>query len=58
MSPAPPTATANQGSYGGVAVQNLVPRKHLQQPLAPVERLRCTKRLWERWTAKGKSSCK
>ena len=58
MSTAPHTATANQGSYGGVAGQNLVPRKHLQQPLAPVERLRCTKRLWERWTAKTKCSWK
>ena len=36
--------------------QNLVLRKHLQQPLAPVEHLRCTERLWERWTAKGKCS--
>ena len=39
-----------------MAGQNLVLRKHLQQPLAPVEHLRCTERLWERWTAKGKCS--
>ena len=54
MSPAPSQARTNQDSYGGVAGQNVVLRKHLQQPLAPVERLRCTERLWERWTAKGK----
>ena len=41
MSPAPLTATANQDSYGGVAGQNLVLLRHLQQPLAPVERVHC-----------------
>ena len=51
---APPMASHD--SYEGVAGQNLVLLKHFQQPLAPVERLRCTERLWERWTAKGKSS--
>ena len=34
-----------------MAGQNLVLRKHLQQPLAPVERLRCPERLWERSSA-------
>ena len=58
MSPAPPTATANQGSYGGVAGQNVVLCKHPQQPLEPVERARCPERLWERWTAKRKCSWK
>ena len=42
----------NQDSYGGVAGQNLVLCKHLQQPLALVERLRCPERLWERCSAR------
>jgi hypothetical protein len=58
MSPAPLSATTNQGSYGGVAGQNVVLCKHPQQPLAPVERARCPERLWERWTAKQKCSWK
>ena len=41
MSPAPPQATTNQDSYGGVAGQNVVLLNHHQQPLALVERLRC-----------------
>ena len=51
MSPASPTATTNQDSYGGVAGQNLAVLKHLQQLLAPVEGLRCTDRLHERCSA-------
>jgi len=58
MSPAPPRAKANQDSYGGVAGQNVDLSKHPQQPLAPVEGLRCTERLWERWTVKAKCSWK
>ena len=52
MSPAPPQATTNQDSYGGVAAQNLVLLEHHQQPLAPVERVRCPERLWERSSAR------
>ena len=52
MSPAPSQARTNQDSYGGVAGQNLVLLKHLQQPLAPVERVRCPERLWERSSAR------
>ena len=52
MSPAPPQATANQDSYGGVVGQNLVLHKLLQQLLAPVERLRCPERLQERCSAR------
>ena len=52
MSPAPPQATTNQDSYGGVAGQNLVLHEHPQQPLAPVERVRCPERLWERSSAR------
>ena len=52
MSPAPPTATTNQDSCGGLAGQNLVVVKNLQQLLAPVERLRCTERLHERCSAR------
>ena len=48
MSPAPSQARTNQDSYGGVAGQNFVLRKHLQHPLAPVERVCCPERLWER----------
>ena len=51
MSPASPTATTNQDSYGGVAGQNLAVLKHLQQLLASVEGLRCTDRLHERCSA-------
>ena len=51
MSPASPTATTNQDSYGGVAGQNLAVLKYLQQLLAPVEGLRCTDRLHERCSA-------
>ena len=58
MSAAPPSAKASHDSYEGIAGENLAPLKHFQQPLAPVERLRCTERLWEWWTAKGKSSWK
>ena len=58
MSAAPPSAKASHDSYEGVAGQNLAPLKHFQQTLAPVERLRCTERLWERWTAKGKAAGK
>ena len=52
MSPAPSQARTNQDSYGGVAGQNLVLLKHLQQPLAPVERVRCPERLWQRCGAR------
>ena len=52
MSPAPPKATTNQDSYGGVGGQNLVLLKHPQQPLAPVERARCPERLQERCGAR------
>ena len=61
---APPTLDhhtppmASHDSYEGVAGQNLVLLKHFRQPLALVERLRCTERLWERWTAERKSSWK
>ena len=48
MSPAPPPATANQDSYGGVAGQKVILRKHPQQLLAPVAGLRSTGRLWQR----------
>ena len=52
MSPASPTATANQDSYGGVAGQNVDLCKHPQQPLATVERARCPERLQERCGAR------
>ena len=52
MSPAPPQARTNQDSYGGVAGQNLVLLKHPQQPLPPVERLRCLERLIQRSSAR------
>ena len=52
MSPAPPQARTNQDSYGGVAGQNLVLLKHPQQPLPPVERLRCPERLIQRSSAR------
>ena len=52
MSPAPFTATANHDSYGGVVGQNTDLCKHLQQPLAPVERARCPERLQERCGAR------
>ena len=52
MSPAPPQATTNQDSYGGVAGQNVDLCKHSQQPLAPVERARCPERLQERCGAR------
>ena len=52
MSPAPPQATINQDSYGGVAGQNIDLCKHFQQPLATVERARCPERLQERCGAR------
>ena len=52
MSPAPPQATTNQDSYGGVGGQNVDLCKHPQQPLAPVERARCPERLQERCGAR------
>ena len=52
MSPAPPQAMTNQDSYGGVDGQNLVLRKHFQQPRAPVERVRCPERMWQRCGAR------
>ena len=52
MSPAPPQATTTHDSYGGVAGQNLVLRKHFQQPRAPVERARCPEKLQERCGAR------
>ena len=48
MSPASPTATANQDSYGGVAGQKIILLKHPEQLLAPVAGLRSTERLWHR----------
>ena len=47
MSPAPPPATANQDSYGGVAGQKVVLCKHHEQLLAPVAGLRSTEMLQE-----------
>ena len=42
-------ATANQDSYGGVAGQKVILRKHLHQLLAPVAGLRSTGRqVWGR----------
>ena len=52
MSPAPSQARTNQDSYGGVAGQNLVLLNHLQQPLAPVERVHCPERLRQRCGAR------
>ena len=52
MSPAPPQATTNQDSYGGVGGQNVDLCKHHRQPLAPVERARCPERLQERCGAR------
>ena len=52
MSPAPPQATTNQDSYGGVAGQNVVLLKHPQQPLAPVGRVGCPERLRQRCGAR------
>ncbi len=52
MSPAPPQARTNQDSYGGVAGKNLVLLKHSQQPLPPVERVRCPERLIQRSSAR------
>ena len=52
MSPASPQATTNQDSYGGVGGQNVDLCKHLQQPLAPVERARCPERLIQRSSAR------
>ena len=52
MSPAPPQATTNQDSCGGVAGQNVVLLKHPQQSLAPVERVHCPERLWQRCSAR------
>ena len=46
-SPAPPTATANQDSWGGAAGQRIILRKHPEQLLAPVAGLRCKERLQE-----------
>ena len=46
---APPPATANQDSYGGVAGQKVILRKHLLHLLAPVAGLRSTGRqVWVR----------
>ena len=46
---APAPATANQDSYGGVAGQKVILRKHLHQLLAPVAGLRSTGRqVWGR----------
>ncbi len=52
MSPAPPQATTNQDSCGGVAGQNVVLLKHPQQPLAPVGRVGCPERLRQRCGAR------
>ena len=52
MSPAPPQATTNQDSRGGVAGQNVVLLKHPQQPLAPVGRVGCPERLRQRCGAR------
>ena len=52
MSPAPPQATTNQDSCGGVAGQNDVLLKHPQQTLAPVGRVRCPERLRQRCGAR------
>ena len=57
---APPPATANQDSWGGVAGQKVILRKHPQQLLAPVAGLRSTERLQEQCGAtqnqQGKSA--
>ena len=46
---APPPITANQDSYGGVAGQKVILRKHLLHLLAPVAGLRSTGRqVWVR----------
>ena len=52
MSPAPSQARTNQDSYGGVGGQNVDLRKHLQQLLAPVERVHCPERLRQRCGAR------
>ena len=52
MSPAPPQATTNQDSCGGMAGQNVLLLKHPQQPLAPVGRVGCPERLRQRCGAR------